>query len=125
MGFKALKSLGWQWQKTHRTGPERISRHWLVLSVATLLALAYCTRVEDAYDRRIAPGSLRAPPKALAPNHRDSRSRPARTVSVIRHGIAWLRRSLHRGRLWSRVWLLPEPWPEPKSILEATQLVPQ
>ena len=109
LGFKALKSLGWQWQKTRRTDPERISRHWLVLSVATLLALAYGTRVEDAYDRRIAPGSLRAPPKALAPNHRDSRSRPARTVSVIHHGIAWLRRSLHRGRLWSRVWLLPEP----------------
>ena len=124
LGFKALKSLGWQWQKTRRTDPERISRHWLVLSVATLLALAYGTRVEDAYDRRIAPGSLRAPPKALAPNHRDSRSRPARTVSVIRHGIAWLRRSLHRGRLWSRVWLLPEPWPEPKSNLEVTRLVP-
>ena len=58
LGFKALKSLGWQWQKTRRTGPTRISRHWLVLSVATLLALAYGTRVEDAYDRRMAPGSL-------------------------------------------------------------------
>ena len=40
LGFKALKSLGWQWQKTRRTDPTRISRHWLVLSVATLLALA-------------------------------------------------------------------------------------
>ena len=124
LGFKALKSLGWQWQKTRRTDPERISRHWLVLSVATLLALAYGTRVEDAYDRRIAPGSLRAPPRTLAPTHRSSPEKPGRTVSVIRHGIAWLRRSLHRGRLWSRVWLLPEPWPEPKSNLEITRLVP-
>ena len=132
LGFKpalgldrgALKSLGWQWQKTRRTDPERISRHWLVLSVATLLALAYGTRVEDAYDRRIAPGSLRAPPRTLAPTHRSSPEKPGRTVSVIRHGIAWLRRSLHRGRLWSRVWLLPEPWPEPKSNLEVTRLVP-
>ena len=104
LGFKALKSLGWKWDKTRRTDPARISRHWLVLSVATLLALAYGTRVEDAQDRRIAPGSLRAPPKALAPNHRDPRSRPARTVSVIRHGIDWLRRLLLKGRLWSRVW---------------------
>ena len=24
LGFKALKSLGWQWQKTRRTDPERI-----------------------------------------------------------------------------------------------------
>ena len=84
LGFKALKSLGWKWDKTRRTDPTRVSRHWLVLSVATLLALAYGTRVEDAQERRIAPGNLRAPPKALAPNHRDPWSRPARTVSVIR-----------------------------------------
>ena len=124
LGFKALKSLGWQWDKTRRTDPARVSRHWLVLSVATLLALAYGTRVEDAQDRRIAPGNLRAPPKALSPNHRDPRSRPARTVSVIRHGIDWLRRLLLKGRLWSRVWLLPEPWPEPKLNLEITRHVP-
>ena len=71
LGFKAIKSLGWKWDKTRRTDPTRVSRHWLVLSVATLLALAYGTRVEDAQERRIAPGNLRAPPKALASNHRD------------------------------------------------------
>ena len=124
LGFKALKSLGWKWDKTRRTDPARVSRHWLVLSVATLLALAYGTRVEDAQDRRIAPGNLRAPPKALAPNHRDPRTRPARTVSVIRHGIDWLRRLLLKGRLWSRVWLLPEPWPQPKPNLEITHHAP-
>ena len=59
LGFKAIKSLGWKWDKTRRTDPARISRHWLVLSVATLLALAYGTRVEDAHDRRVAPGNLR------------------------------------------------------------------
>ncbi len=48
LGFKAIKSLGWKWDKTRRTGPARVSRHWLVLPVATLLALAYGTRVEDA-----------------------------------------------------------------------------
>ena len=92
LGFKALKSLGWQWDQTRRTDPIRVSRHWLALSVATLLALAYSTRVEDAQNRSIAPGNLRTPPKALAAKHRDSRSRPARTVSVFRHGIDWLRR---------------------------------
>ena len=120
LGFKAIKSLGWKWDKTRRTDPARFSRHWLVLPVATLLALAYGTRVEDAQDRRIAPGNLRTPPKTLASNHRDPRNRPARTVSVIRHGIDWLRRLLLKGRLWSRVWLLPEPWPEPKPNLEVT-----
>ena len=52
LGFRAVKNLGWQWQKTRRTDPARISRHWLVLPAATLLTLAYGTRVEDAYDRR-------------------------------------------------------------------------
>ena len=127
LGFKALKSLGWKWDKTRRTDPTRVSRHWLVLSVATLLALAYGTRVEDAQDRRIAPGNLRTPPKVLAPNHRDPRTRPARTVSVIRHGIDWLRSAwggLLKGRLWARVWFLPEPWPQPKPNLEITHHAP-
>ena len=34
LGFKAIKSLGWKWDKTRRTDPARVSRHWLVLSVA-------------------------------------------------------------------------------------------
>ena len=82
------------------------------------------TGVEDAQDRRITPGGLRAPPKALTPNHRDPRSRPPRTVSVVRHGIDWLRRLLLKGRLWSRVWLLPEPWPQPKEHPEVTHHAP-
>ena len=132
LGFKALKILGWKWDKTRRTGPTRISCHWLVLSAATLLALAYGTRacpvldtgVEDAQERGIAPGNLRTPPKALAPKHRDPWSRPACTVSVIRHGFDRLRRLLLRGRLWNRVWLLPELWPQPKSNLEVTHHAP-
>jgi len=131
LGFKAcpvldtgaLKSLGWKWDKTQRTDPTRISRR-LVLSVATLLTLAYGTRVEDANDRSIAPGNLRAPPKTLATDHRDSRSRSARTVSVFRLGINCLRRLMIRGRLWNRVWLLPEPWLQPKPELEITYHAP-
>ena len=95
-----------------------------MLSVATLLALAYGTRVEDAHDRRIALGNLRTPPQTPAPRRRDPWGRPVRTVSIIRHGIDWLRRLLLRGRLWSRVWLLPESWPEPKPNLEVTRHAP-
>ena len=72
LGFKAIKSLGWQWDKTRRTDPTRS----LVLSVATLVAPT-------------APGwrtgiNLRTPPKVLAATHRDPWTRPTRTVSVIR-----------------------------------------
>ena len=110
MGFRVIKSVGWQWNKSRRTDPERVSRHWLVLSVATMLVLAYGSRVKDANDRGIAPGRLRTPPKSLSPSHRNAQSR---VVSVLRLGIGCLSRLLHKGKLWKRVWLLPEPWPQP------------
>ena len=104
-GFKALKSVGWQWQNTRRTDPARVERHWLVLSVATLLTLATGSRVEDANALKRDPSALRAPPK-VAPERN-------RLVSVFRLGLATLSRLLAKGRMWRRVWLLPEPWPPP------------
>ena len=88
--------------------------------------------MEDAHDRRIAPGNLRTPPNAcpvldtgaLSARHRNSWQKPKRKVSLFRRGIDWLRRLLLKGRLWSRVWLLPEPWPKPKSNLEITYHAP-
>ena len=92
-----------------------------VLSVATLLVLSYGTRAEDAAERAIAPGRLRAPPKRLRTVHRGAESAPNRPmnrlVSVLRLGIIHLRRLLHRGRLWRRVWLIPQDWPEPSPNL--------
>ena len=47
-GFKALKSVGRQWRKTRRTDPARVERHRLVLSAATLLTLAFRSRVRSS-----------------------------------------------------------------------------
>ena len=118
LGFRALKRFGRQWQNTRRTDPERVARHWLALSVATLWALAYGTRVEDANDLGIEPSRLRAPPKSVAPTHRSATSARRRIVSVLRLGASWLSRQLNKGRLWRRVWLLPEPWPEPTTDMK-------
>jgi hypothetical protein len=60
LGFRALKGVGWQWQRTRRTERERVARYWLVLAVATLWVLAYGTRVEDAL--AVDPARLRVPP---------------------------------------------------------------
>lgn len=120
MGFRALKSVGWQWQKTRRTHPERIARHWLVLSVTTLWTLAYGTRAEDAANLDIAPSRLRAPPRAAARPQHPAPRRTQRPVSVLRLGITWFSRLLHRGQLWRRVWLHPEPWPKPSPHLKIT-----
>ena len=68
LGFKAVKSLGWQWDQTRRTDPARISRHWLALSVATLLALAHGTRVEDAHDAGFPQATCGRRPGRWHPN---------------------------------------------------------
>ena len=100
-GFKALKSVGWQWQKTRRTDPARVERHWLVLSVATLPTLAFGSRAEDAQALKRDPSALRSPPKAAPERNR--------LVSVFRLGMATLSRLLTKVRMWRRVWQLPEP----------------
>lgn len=89
-GFRDLKRLGWQWERTRRLEPTRVARHWLVLAIATLWALA-CGTAADA-------AAHRAP------------SRP-RLVSTFQRGrFGWLG--------WVAGWrpqpapvLLPEPWP--------------
>ena len=104
LGFRALKSFGWDWQRTRRTQPVRIARHWLVLAIATLLSLAVGTRLEEAALRGVPPGRLRRlhhPP-------------PARTRqrSVFTRGREHLHRLVLRGeRWWRTLWLLPEQLP--------------
>ena len=54
----------------------RVGRHWLVLAMATLLAVAYGTRREDAEARHREPGHLR---RARGP----SGPRPSRRVAPL------------------------------------------
>jgi hypothetical protein len=105
LGFRALKSMGWHWERTRRTDPDRIARHWLALAVATLLDVAAGTRLEEADWRGVPPGRLRrsrTPPPA----------RPRRE-SVFARGLAWLHVQVLRGRHWWALWLLPEALPDP------------
>jgi hypothetical protein len=114
LGFRALESFGWHWERTRRSEADRVARHWLVMAVATLLDLAYGTRVEDAEWVGVPPPNLRAP-----------RARPPdgdrRDGSVFARGLAWLRVHLLRaGRLWRRLWLLPQALPTPAPHLVIT-----
>lgn len=109
LGFRAVKAVGWQWQRTRRTDPTRVARHWLVLAVATMWVVACGTRVEEAQAEGVPPARLRSP-RPPAPAR-------ARKVSLFRLGLTWLRRQVARGRLWQRLWLTPEPWPDPPSGL--------
>jgi hypothetical protein len=116
LGLRVLKGLGWQWQRTRRTDPDRVARHWLVLAVATLWTLATGTRVEDAERLGRGPAHLHRPPPAADPPPPQA---PRRYALFVRGSMA-LRRQLAHGRLWTRLWLRPGPWPEPQPHLRIT-----
>ena len=113
-GFRGLKTvgcpLGGKWHKTRRLNPTRVGRHWLVLAIATLLAVAYGTRHEEAEARHREPGRLRRPPAELTPAQRAAL--PPRRHSLLQQGVALLRHLLLRGYLWACVWLRPTPGPD-------------
>lgn len=104
VSFRNVKRFGWQWQRTRRQNPDRIARHWLVLSVATLWVLACGTRIEDAEQSRVDPSRLRYPPPRPTP--------VPRRRSLFQRGLTLLRRHLLTNGLWQRLWLVPEPWPD-------------
>jgi Transposase DDE domain len=108
LGFRSLKSCGWHWERTRRTDPARVARHWLVLAVATLWTVAIGTRVEDATRRGREPTRIR---QVLPPPPTGAR----RTISVFVQGLSWMRWLLLRHRrLWQLLWLWPEPWSAPQ-----------
>ncbi len=106
LGFRSLKRVGWQWEQTRRRDPVRVARWWLVIAVATLWVVATGTRVEDAQRHDVLPERLRTPPLSQTP-------RRARTLSLFQQGLRRMQWLLGRGRLWTRLWLVPEPWPNP------------
>ena len=113
-GFRGLKTVGWKWHKTRRLEPPQrvpgVGRHWLVLAIATWLAVAYGTRREEAEARHLPPGRLRRPPAELDAAHQDAR--PPRRHSLLQQGVTLLRGLLLRGYLWACVWLRPIPGPD-------------
>ena len=115
LGFRVLKSFGWQWQQTQRTDPRRVARHWLVLAVATLWTLAAGTWAADqeAADLGLPPTQrhLPPPPPAVA--------RPRRE-SVFRVGRAWLLQTLMEGGMWPPLRLIPTALPQPPPALQMT-----
>jgi hypothetical protein len=135
-GFKLLKSQGWQWQMTRMTDPDRASRLWLVLAVATRYVLAIGGEA-DASDTDVEtlPLQLATSQTALAAEPiigglvqtqrpiacpvvpaRERKKRASgtkhRLVSVFRQGLAALISILIAGHVLPTPRWKPEPWLE-------------
>jgi hypothetical protein len=134
-GFKLLKHGGWQWQMTRMTDPDRASRLWLVLAVATRYVLAVGgeadasdvevqtpppppdaphPRVAERITGRSAPE--RRPVTQTAPKSQGPRKRASgtkhRVVSIFRRGLAALMSILIAGHALPKPQWKPEPWLE-------------
>jgi hypothetical protein len=107
LGFRFIKSMGWQWERTRRVEGARVQRHWLVLAVATLLAAAYGT-LEDLHNGN----------HLCCDGARTGRMRRFR--SVLASGLQRLRDSLVRGWIRSEFRLVMEPLPSAPPNVEIT-----
>jgi len=101
-GFRDFKSDGWGWQYSRMEDPERAERLWLVLSVASVLALS----VSQTESSRPSAAASPRPPARPGGSRR-------RVMSCLVSGIVALVCALASGRAWEFVKVLPpSAWPQ-------------
>jgi hypothetical protein len=105
-GFKVLKSAGWNWQRTRMTDPDRASRMWAVLAVATV----WLVEVGGLAEFEPRPETV--------PRFRPATGR--RVHRVFRVGLGLILAGLLAGDVL-RGRLVPEPWPDPAPIPPITE----
>jgi len=110
-GCKDCKRGGWDWQQTKMTRPERASRLWLAMAVATLWTVSVGGAVEASEDdATITLDALTVDlcaPLLVTPTRR---SRP-RLLSCFRRGVIHICATLLAGRPLPRGFFIPLPWP--------------
>jgi hypothetical protein len=109
-GFKVTKRGGWQWQRTRMTDPERASRLWLAVAVATLWLLSVGGEAE-LLDATVPASTLPDVTQALALGRRQRRATRLRVVSVFRRGLALIWAALLNRTPLPTGRFVPEPWP--------------
>ncbi len=119
-GFKITPRAGWQWQRPHRTRPDRAARLWLAVAGATLWLLSVGGEAEETLPASTIPDIT-----ALAPRPpRTRRATRLRLVRVFRRG--WIRILValldQTPRPMGR--LVPEPWPAVPESEEPRLLLP-
>ncbi len=106
-GFKHIKSAGWQWQYTRMVDPQRATRFWLAIAVATLWVLS----VGGQADANSSASSLEALPPTHIARTRSPRKSLPRLLSCFHRGLLTILTSLIAHRPLPVGSFLPEPWP--------------
>ena len=105
-GFKQSKRAGWQWQATKMTDPERATRLWLAIAVATLWVISVGSQAEDALP---ASSFDDLPPSHIA-RRVSFRSKP-RVIACFRRGILAILIALLNSLPLPLGYFKPAPWP--------------
>lgn len=106
-GFKHLKSAGWQWHYTRMTDPQRATRFWLALAVATLWVLGVGGHAET----QLSASSFPSLPASHVAPHRTPITSSPRLLSCFRRGLMLLLTAFIAQRPFPLAKFIPEPWP--------------
>ena len=105
--FKIKKRGGWQWQRTRMADPDRASRLWVVVAVATLWTVSVGGESDDDLTGQGISGLADAAEKGK----RYRAATRARLISVFRRGCNRILAALLRQEKLPEARLIPEPWP--------------
>jgi hypothetical protein len=100
-------TAGWQWQRTHRTQPERAARRWRAVAGATLWLWSVGGEAEATLPASTVPDVTALVPEPL----RTRRATGVRRVSVCRRGWNLLLVAVFDHPPRPRGRFVPEPWP--------------
>jgi len=106
-GFKHIKSTGWQWQYTRMVDPQRATRFWLALAVATLWVLS----IGGQADANLPASSLDALPETHIARRHPPRKSFSRLLSCFHRGRIVILTALIAQRHLPLGRFIPEPWP--------------
>lgn len=106
-GFKQTKRAGWQWQNTRMTDPDRASRLWLAMAVATLWVVSVGGQAETT----LPASSFEDLPDAHIARRRTTNRPQPRLLSCFHRGLLVIMAALIAGQPLPLGRFQPEPWP--------------
>jgi hypothetical protein len=107
--FKLTKRSGWKWHRTRMSDPERASRLWLAIAVATLWVVSVGGEAED----NLPASSFEELPDTHIARRNASMSSKAsqpRVLSCFRRGILVILTTLIAGEPLPLGYFFPKPW---------------